>query len=247
MTVTLKPSQSLASNSTFRLFGPELVVDIAARDDAQTLMLLNWPKAVILDSAPDTFSVIPRMQGMLLPGDWPQHIEAADLCNSRTLYMAWWGHLQKGAGVQVILETSDDAGVAYRHLKGGPTAATPRWYGSLGKLRYQRSIRYVFDDAADYVKMAKRYRRYMKETGRFVSLREKLARTPSLDMVIGKPVIHLGSLYHLREASFFNKAHREQHGLSFDQLRERRPDPEQGRNVAYVTLTAATVATTHRT
>jgi len=243
MTVTFKDFPNLPGlelRSTFRLFGPELVVDIAARDDAQTLMLLNWPKAVILDSAPDTFSVIPRMQGMLLPGDWPQHIEAADLCNSRTLYMAWWGHLQKGAGVQVILETSDDAGVAYRHLKGGPTAATPRWYGSLGKLRYQRSIRYVFDDAADYVKMAKRYRRYMKETGRFVSLREKLARTPSLDMVIGKPVIHLGSLYHfVREASLFNKERIENnHGLqTFDQLREQlRTLNAKGVNAAYVHL-----------
>lgn len=243
MLVTFKDFPNLPGfelHSTFRLFGPELVIDIAAREDAQTLLYLNWPKAVLLDSAPDTLSVIPKMQGMLLPGDWPQHIEATDLCNSRSFYMGWWGHIRKGAGVQVILETPDDAGGSYKHLKGGPTVAAPRWYGSLGKLQYQRTIRYVFDDAFDYVKMAKRYRRYMKESGRFVSLREKLARTPALDQVIGKPVIHLGALYHfVKEASLYNKERVEaNHSLqTFDQLREQLEGLKaKGVNAAYVHL-----------
>lgn len=226
--------------ATYRLFGPELVVDIAAREEGRALALLNWPKAVVLDNATDTVSVIPRMQGMLLPGDWQQDFEAADLCNSRSFYMAWWGHIQKGAGVQVILETTDDAGGSYKHPKGGPTVAAPRWYGSLGKLRYQRTLRYVFDDASDYVKMAKRYRRFIKESGRFVSLREKLARTPALDMVIGKPVIHLGSLYHfVKEASLYNKERVEaNHSLqTFDQLREQLQGLKaKGVNAAYVHL-----------
>ena len=225
---------------TLRLFGPELVVDIAAREGAQNLLLLNWPKAVILDAAPDTVSVIPRMQGMLLPGDWPQHIEAADLVNSRSFYMGWWGHIQRGTGVQAILETPDDAGGSYIHLKGGPTVAAPRWYGSLGKLRYQRTIRHVFEDASDYVKMAKRYRRFMIESGRFVSLREKVTRTPALDNVIGKPVIHLGALYHfVKEASLYNKERVEaNHSLqTFDQLREQLEGLKaKGVDAAYVHL-----------
>ncbi len=243
MTVTFKEFAELPEfelRTTFRLFGPELVVDIAAREGAQTLLLLHWPKAVVLDTAPDTLSVIPRMQGMLLPGNWPQHIEAADLVNSRSLYMGWWGHIQQGAGVQVILETPDDAGGSYRHPEGGPTTAAPRWYGSLGKLRYQRTIRYVFDDSSDYIQMAKRYRRFRQESGQFVSLREKLARTPALDNVIGKPVIHLGALYHfVKEASLFNKERIEaNHNLqTFDQLREQLQGLKaKAVNAAYVHL-----------
>ncbi len=225
---------------TFLLIGMELVVDFAAVEQDKTLLLVNWPKAIQTDSQAETLSVIPRMQGMLLPGNWPQAIEAADLCNSRSFYMPWWGHIQSGAGAQVILETSDDAGGAYRHPAGGPTRIAPRWYGSLGRLRYQRSIRYVFTDAADYVAMAKRYRRFVQERGAFVSLREKLARTPSLDMVIGKPVIHLGSLYHfVREASLFNRDRIEaNHSLqTFDQLREQLLGlKEKGVDAAYVHL-----------
>lgn len=243
MLVTFKDFPDLPGyelRSTFRLFGPELVIDITARDNAQTLLFLNWPKAVLLDQAPDTLSVIPKMQGMLLPGDWPQHIEASDLCNSRSFYMGWWGHIQQGAGVQAILETPDDAGGSYKHLKGGPTVAAPRWYASLGKLQYLRTIRYVFDDDSNYVKMAKRYRRFMRENGRFVSLREKLTRTPALDNVIGKSVVHLGALYHfVKEASLFNKEHVEaNHNLqTFDQLREQLLELKaKGVDAAYVHL-----------
>lgn len=225
---------------TWHLIGAELVLDIVAHEGEDELLLFHWPKAVVLDNAPDTLSVIPRMQGMLVPGDWHQPIRGADLSNSRSLYMPWWGQIQDGAGVQTILETSDDAGCEYVHPRGGPTRVSPRWYGSLGKLRYQRTIRYIFDDDATYVRMAKRYRRFVKERGHFVSLREKLARTPALDGVIGKPVIHLGSLYHfVPESALFNKERIEaNHNLqTFDQLREQLEGlKEKGVDAAYVHL-----------
>ena len=201
--------------------GNEVVFELAAREPGAALSLLNWPKPIVSGNTAGDLSVIPLMQGMLLPGDWPQDVHYADLCNSRTLYMPWWGQIHEGRGVQTILETSDDAGAAYDHPLGGPTTIAPRWYPSLGQLRYQRVIRYVFDDNATYVTMAKRYRRYVREHGRFVSLEEKRSRTPALDEVIGKPVVHLGALYHfVEEASLFNKERIEaNHALStFDQL-----------------------------
>lgn len=55
--------------------------------------------------------------------------------------------------------------------------------------------------------MAKRYRRFVQERGTFVSLKEKLARTPALENVIGKPVVHVGALYHfVQQASLFDKS-----------------------------------------
>jgi len=80
----------------------------------------------------------------------------------------------------------------------------------------------------------------VQETHRFVSIEEKRARTPALDEVIGRPVIHLGSLYHfVPEADLFNKDRIEaNHALiPFDQLAEGLRDlKERGVESAYVHL-----------
>lgn len=222
------------------LIGNEIVFDLAMSDQSDNLLVVNWPKALETDSTAADIAVIPRMQGMLLPGDWPQPIHGEDLSNSRSFYLPWWGQIQDGRGVLTILETDDDAGGVYHHPAGGPTRIAPRWYASLGRMRYMRSIRYVFDDEATYVRMAKHYRRFVRERGHFVSLREKLLRTPALDEVIGKPVVHLGALYHfVPQASLFNKGQIEKnHALqTFDQLAEQlRTLKSKGIEHAYVHL-----------
>jgi hypothetical protein len=160
---------------------------------------------------------------MLVPGNWPQAISSEDLVNSRSFYLPWWGQIHDGQGVQVILETTADAGGRYIHPAGGPTRIAPTWYATLGRFGYLRTVRYVFDDAASYVTMAKRFRRHVQERGEFVTLQEKLLRTPALDEVIGRPVVHLGALYHfVREAGLFNKQRIEaNHSLNtFDELAE---------------------------
>ncbi len=213
----------LALDITITLIGSEIVFDIAAPSDNVELEAVNWPKAIRVENMPEVVSVIPHMQGMLLPGDWPQDIHQRNLSNSRALYMPWWGQIRHGHGVMTILETDDDGGAAYDHPAGGPTVIRPRWYASMKRLRYLRTARYVFQQDATYVTMAKRYRRYARETGRFVSLAEKLVRTPALAEVIGRPVLHLGALYHfVPEASLFNKDRIEaNHNLTtFDQLVE---------------------------
>lgn len=194
----------------FNLTGSEALLEINAADLPGTLESIYWPKPITMGNTKDDACVVPMMQGMLLPGDWPQEIHRNELSNSRALYMPWWGQIRSGHGVQAILETDDDGGAIYGHLPGGPTRIGPRWWASLGQLRYQRQIRYVFSDGATYVTMAKRYRRYVQEKGHFVSLEEKRVRTPALDEVIGKPVIHVGALYHtVRESGTFNKEYPE--------------------------------------
>ncbi|NUM53126.1 MAG: hypothetical protein HUU46_05730 [Candidatus Hydrogenedentes bacterium] len=208
------------------VIGNALVCEFIATDDGQTFTDVYWPKAIVTGITANDVAVIPHMQGMLLPGDWHQEIKQHSLVNSRTLYMPWWGHLANGVrgagpGVVAIIETPDDAGADYRHAPGGPTVVAPYWAPSLGKMRYQRVIRYIFDDDATYVTLAKRYRQHVQETGRFVSLSEKALRTPNVNEVIGRPVIHIGALYHfVREASLFNKERIENnHGLTtFEEL-----------------------------
>lgn len=231
----------LALTLCVNLIGDEIVFELAAPEEPETrLRWIHWPKPLELGNAGEDASVIPLMQGMLLPGNWPQKIDHESLCHSRALYMPWWGQLHGGVGVVTILETDADAGAAYHHPAGGPTRIAPRWHASLGKLQYLRTIRYSFQSDASYVTMAKRYRRYVQEQGEFVSLAEKRAATPALDDVIGKPVIHLGALYHfVPEASLYNKEHVEaNHSLStFDQLAQQLRDVHaRGLADAYVHL-----------
>jgi hypothetical protein len=189
------------------LMGSEALFEIAATEDGAKLGEVSWPKPVEFNTQnPQDCSVIPYMQGMLLPANWPEKIHRSGLCHTRWFYMPWWGQIRDGHGIQTIIETGFDGGGSYHHPAGGPTTISPLWNPSLGALRYPRRIRYVFDDAATYVSMAKRYRRFALETGHFVSLKEKLARTPAVAEVVGRPIIHLGSLYHfVPESGLFNK------------------------------------------
>ena len=120
--------------------------------------------------------------------------------------MPWWGHQQKGAAVLVLMETPEDAGCHFEHPVGGPTKIQLRWIHSLGRLRYPRRLRLCFFDEGNYVTMAKRYRQHVKETGHFVSLKEKITRTPLLEKLIGSPVIHTGILSHIQpESNYYHK------------------------------------------
>ena len=96
--------------------------------------------------------------------------------------------------MMIIVETPDDAAYQFSHPAGGPTVIGPRWLASLGRFGYPRSARISFFSEANYVDMAKRYRRYVMDTGLFVSLAEKIARTPGVKDLIGVPQTRLSIL-----------------------------------------------------
>jgi hypothetical protein len=183
----------------------ELVFSVGASDGADRLRECRWPPAV----EPGSFdaAVVPFMQGMLLPHDWPRKVALYDsLSYGRGLYMPWWGYERGGAGVMVILETPEDGGCRFEHPAGGPTRLGPRWVHSLGRWTAPRRARIAFVEKGGYVAMAKRYRRYVRETGRFVSLREKIARNPLVGKLVGAPVIHTSILYHIQpQSSYYDR------------------------------------------
>lgn len=183
----------------------ELVFDLAADEVEAKLEDINWPKNLELPASENALTLCTTMQGALVPGNWHQEIIYDGLTNSRQFTMPWWGHIVDGNGVLVILETPDDAGGTCVHHPGGPTYFTPKWYASLGKLRYLRTIRYIFQDDATYVTLAKRYRQYVVEKGRFVSLEQKCVRTPILRTLLGSPYVHTWSMYHYVPAASFYK------------------------------------------
>ncbi len=222
------------------IIGTEIVFEAVARENGTGFERLYWPQCLPLKNTADTASVIPYMQGMLLPGDWPQSFKKEELVHSRTLYMPWWGQLDGTHGMTVILETTDDAGARFRHDEGGPTRIELWWQDSLGRMAYPRRVRYCFSENASYISMAKRYRRFVQEKGEFVSLAEKAVRTPNVNEVIGRPVLHVGALYHfVKETRSFNKDRIEaNHGLTtFEKLIDTmKMSKENGLEDAYVHL-----------
>jgi hypothetical protein len=182
----------------------ELICEVVGVQETVHVTRLTWPGSF----APESFdhTVVPFMQGMLLPRQWPEEVKLYDShAYGRGLYMPWWGFLQGDAGAMVILETPDDGGCALSHPGGGPTRMDPVWHGSLGRLRYPRRLRIAFTEGG-YVGMAKRYRRHVMASGTFVSLAEKAARTPLAAKLAGSPVVHTSILYHIQPESSYYQA-----------------------------------------
>lgn len=197
----------LALDFFLTLEGPDedLVCQLNASDGSTRVHELRWPGVV--EPAEFDHTVIPCMQGMLLPKAWPVKAFLIDyLCFGRGLYLPFWGHQQGRAALLTILETPNDAGCEFAHPPGGPTRLGPRWVHSLKRWAYPRRVRFCCLDRANHVGLAKRYRRHVIERGRFVSLREKIARNPRVADLIGTPVIHTGILTHISPASdYYNK------------------------------------------
>lgn len=183
----------------------DLEATLIASDGEARVWRCDWPAGLVSDSFDAT--VVPFMQGMLPPKNWPTKTWLYDtMCFGRGLYQPWWGHQQGRAAMLVILETPDDCGCHFEHPAGGPTHIGPRWVHSLGRFAYPRRARLCFLDQGNYVDLAKRYRRHAIATGRFVSLREKIARNPAVARLIGAPVAHTSILYHIQpESSYYHK------------------------------------------
>jgi hypothetical protein len=183
----------------------ELVCELIAAEKTATVMECFWPQAVANNCF--DYTVVPFMQGMLLPKDWPKKVWLYNtLSYGRGLYMPWWGHQKGKSAMLVLIETPEDAGCRFEHPAGGPTKMELRWIHSLGKLAYPRRVRLCFFEDGDYVDLARRYRRHVRETGHFVSLKEKIARNPLVGKLVGSPVIHTNILYHIQpESSYYHK------------------------------------------
>jgi hypothetical protein len=185
-----------------------LVCDVATDESAVKVRQLDWPTA--LDAREVDYTLLPNGKGNLLPRDWPKEyfpirkitdgkIDPSDhtVLQSHVIEswsMSWWGFQKGKSAMMVIVETPDDAAYQFEHHAGGPTVIGPRWLPTLGKLGYMRSVRMCFFEEGNYVTLCKRYRRYVQGTGLFVSLKEKITRTPGLADVIGAPQTRVGIL-----------------------------------------------------
>jgi hypothetical protein len=194
----------------------ELVFDIAAAEREAILRQLDWPTA--LDAREIDHTLLSNGRGNLLPRNWPKEFypirtitpEGKVSPTDRSVVqsnvieswsMSWWGFQKGRSAMMVIVETPNDAAYQFHHPAGGPTVIGPRWRATLGRFGYPRTARMCFVTDGNYVDLAKRYRRYAMDTGLFVSLKEKIARTPSVKELIGTPLTRLSILRNLKPDS----------------------------------------------
>lgn len=194
----------------------ELVFDTVAREQTTVLRQLDWPTAI--DARDVDYTVLSNGRGTLLPRNWPKEyfpirtitpegkIAATDhsVLQSNVIEswsMSWWGFQKGKSAMMIITETPDDAAYQFSHPAGGPTTVGPRWRAQLGRFGYLRTARMCFFADGNYVDLAKRYRRHAMETGLFVSLREKIARTPRVGELIGIPQTRVSILRNLKPES----------------------------------------------
>lgn len=106
------------------------------------------------------------------------------------------------------------------------SAIWPTWNSVKGELGYVRVARYIFQPHGGYVEMCKTYRKYAQKTGKFVTLKEKIAKNPNVAKLIGAPNFEMMMVsnhplqpqYQGQSSAIYDGYHALQ--TSFDQLTE---------------------------
>lgn len=195
----------------------DILCSVTAQENETQVEQLQWPGP--LDPRGVDYTVLPSFWGILLPSDWPKPFNPIRPSDStgripqtdhselqsnviEDWSMSWWGFEKGNTAMMIIVETPDDAAYQFSHPAGGPTLIGPRWRASLGKLAYQRRLRICLLPGGNYVTMAKRYRAYVRNTGLFVSLKEKTERNPVVEKLIGAPLMRTSILVHYKEGSY---------------------------------------------
>ncbi len=158
---------------------------------------LFWPGPMAFEEKrEDWYTLVNERQGYLIPNTWevpsrPLHFKG-QFCTAGG-YMSWFSQIREGKGYIAIALTPWNGFTELEHPAGGPyTHVSVSWEPSLGKMDYRRIMRYSFRKDCDYNTMCKIYRNYMFENDLAATLKEKAARIPSVDRLVGASFVHKG-------------------------------------------------------
>ncbi len=160
---------------------PEFTLELAA--DGELPEALRFPHPFATRAG--EYLVVPMNEGISYPVDDPT-IEPMRLIayGGHGICMAFWGVTDGDAGRMAIIETPDDAAIHIQRA-GGRLVIAPEWDAQRGRFGYARRLRYVFFDHGGHVAIAKRYRAYAQQIGRFKTLAEKRGENPNVDLLVG--------------------------------------------------------------
>lgn len=167
-----------------------------------------WPGEMAFEEKKESWHTLLNLQqGLLIPNTWDTklgEIFFGGYFGTAGGYMPWFSQIKEGEGYLALCETPWNAGYQAEHPAGGPYTHVNVWFEpSLGRMEYRRVMRYSLLGDCDYNDMCKRYRRYVNEQGRLRTLREKAARVPLVDRLVGCSFIHTGIKTNVREDSDF--------------------------------------------
>lgn len=156
-----------------------------------------WPGPMAFEEPQSSwYTLLNWEQGIRIPNTWPTEtakLPFNGMLGTAGAYMPWFSQVKDGEGYLAIAETPWNAGYDIDHPAGGPyTHMSIRWEPSLGHMNDRRVLQYRLLHGCDHNDICKAYRAYAKEKGLLRTLREKAAKTPSVDDLIGCCFVHTG-------------------------------------------------------
>ena len=148
---------------------------------------------------PQSYTVLPLMQGSLIPAGTKVEKIRQSIMNTHTASMPMFGQVRKNTGYLAIYETSYDGLYQLRYEDGEKVA--PMWGRQLERMNYPRRMLYRFMTDCDYNDFAASYREYIRSRGWLVTLKEKIARNPNIARLLGCPIIHEEIAVHIQKDS----------------------------------------------
>lgn len=144
-----------------------------------------------------SYHVDPMRQGFLMPDGYKNNFLSTfgfahylRKINTGDAYMPVWGRVCDGHGFTAIAETPYDACMFSSFGKHKAFVNSIHWMSSLGKLSYERKIRFVFHDNMDYNTVAKDYRKYLDDRNELITLDEKIRKNENIKRLVGCPILH---------------------------------------------------------
>ena len=167
-----------------------------------------WPGAMAFEEKrKDWYTLLNYQQGLLIPNTWETELGPIvfdGFFGTAGAYMPWFGQIKEGEGCLALCTTPWNAGYQAEHPAGGPyTHVNVYFEPSLGRMEYRRVMRYTLMSHCDYNDMCKAYRTYVNEQGNLRTLREKAAKVPAIDRLIGSGFVHTGIKTQVCENSDF--------------------------------------------
>lgn len=149
-------------------------------------------------------------QGFILPDGYKKNFVSTFAytkylrkLNTGDAYLPLWGRVCDGHTFSAIIETPYDACMFSSFGKHKAFVNSVHFSSSLGKLSYERKIRFTFHEKGDYNTVAKDYRKYLIEKNQFVTLDDKIKKNPNIKNIIGAPVLHHKIFSKINEKSQF--------------------------------------------
>ncbi|MBR3692083.1 MAG: hypothetical protein IKL89_05235 [Clostridia bacterium] len=188
-----------------------------------TFSELFWPPAFSFDdNSGRGFTILPEMQGMLIPAKYDEEIIRPDQhVLMRRGTMPIYGQTANGFGILSVFETFYDCSYGVDHPAGGDTVITPSFRPSLGYVGDRRAMLFILRPDYTYSEMAQDWRALQDERGAVATLKEKIARNPNIEYMLGSAIVHDGIAGHVSPDSYYyNRLESNDWYRTFDSLAE---------------------------